>query len=320
MWHLLLDVTMLGHNGDGPGCGSGVRVQQRMFVHIALATMKLGEQRTCRASTAFEEVFAAIRVRDYNGCGRHMIPHETVHGPGDTIVITLFARSLVTQVLGKWFLRGKSAPEILVHCRLLCLRTPKKHDQEEVKSCGEFSLPFRFFFFSEWYSNTVFRWRRSGDIHTRSRGAEEERRRQCADLGGAECVAEVFRTKVTWHCALVLVADALRMDLRTGVAAWSRPEDHMRRVASETCGTCVLGDGVHVSVVASFLAELWDTHETKPTRCFLCSILLVLKLCWTKECGSSWRHLSLRTSVPADVEDRGIILSGGVMDKEHWSM
>ena len=227
----------------------------------ALATISLGEQRTCRASTAHEEVFAAITIRDYNGCGRRVIPHETVHVPGDTIVTTLFARSKVTQVFSERFLRGKSAPEILVHCGLLCLRTPKKHDQEEVKSCGELSLPFRFFFFSEWYSNTVFRWRRSGDIHTRSRGAQEERRRQCGELGGAECVAEVFRTKVTWHCALVLVADALRMDLRTEVATWSRPEDHMRRVATKTSGKCALGDGVHVSVVASFLAELWDTRE-----------------------------------------------------------
>ena len=34
MWHLLLDVTMLGHNGDGAGCVCEVRLQQRMFVHM----------------------------------------------------------------------------------------------------------------------------------------------------------------------------------------------------------------------------------------------------------------------------------------------
>ena len=60
-----------------------------------------------------------------------MIPDETIHGPGDTIVTTIFARSKATQVFGKQFLRGKV--------------TPEKHDQEKVKSCGELSLTFRCF-------------------------------------------------------------------------------------------------------------------------------------------------------------------------------
>ena len=46
----------------------------------------------------------------------------------------------------------------------------------------------------------------------------------------------------------------------------------------------LLGVGVHVSVVTSFWAELWDTRE-KTHSVLLCSILLVLKLCWTTECG-----------------------------------
>ena len=110
----------------------------------------------------------------------------------------------------------------------------------------------------------------------RSRGAEEERRRLCGDLGGAECVAEVLRTKVTWHCALAFVADALRMDLQTEVPAWSRPEHCMRRVATKTSGTCAPRDGVHVSMVASFLAELWDTRD-KTHSVLLRSVLLVFQ-------------------------------------------
>ena len=136
------------------------------------------------------------------------------------------------------FLRGKSAPEILVHCGSRCLRTPKKHDPRGGKILRGVYAPLSFF--SEWYSNTLFRWGRSGDIHTVHEGlrknvAAVRRFRWCRML-----LQKYPGTKVTWHCALVLVADALRMDLRTGVAAWSRPEHYMRRVATKTSGTCAL--------------------------------------------------------------------------------
>ena len=237
----------------------------------ALATVSLGEHWTCRASTAYEEVFAAIKVRDYNRCGRRMIPHETIHGPGDTIVTTSFARSEVTQVFGKRFLRWNFAPESWSTVDYFAYARQRNMTKRRQNLAESYRSPFGVF---EVVLQHIVLMETERRHSYRSRGAEEERHRLCGDLGGAECVAEVLRTKVTWHCALALVADALRMDLQTEVPAWSRPEHCMRRVATKTSGTCAPRDGVHVSMVASFLAELWDTRENP----LLCIVLVVSKL------------------------------------------